>query len=141
MDQRIRALFDLAFRTEPGANANAAIAEVRAGSGQDGEPVRAYELIVPPDAGLDWLFDTATPRLVYHLESVRARAPSFGGTVLAAFAGDQLFFVRAADFLPAVAALLGTSVADLYARHGTREARTAVEAGEQPPLLLPPTRK
>ena len=141
MDQRIQALLDLAFRTEPGPNANAAIAETRAGSGPDGQPARVYELLVPADAGLDWLSGAALPRLVYHLESLRARAPSFGGSVVAAFAGDRLFFVRAADFLPAAAGLLGTAVADLYARHGTREERTAVKAGDQPLLSLPPPRK
>jgi len=141
VDLRIRELLDLAFRTEPGASANEVIAEVRAGSGQDGGPVRAYELMLPPEADLDWLAQTALPRLVYHLESVRARSPSFDGTVVAAFAGDRLFFVRAADFLPAAATLLGTSVADLYAQHGTREARTAVTAGSQPPLALPPPPK
>lgn len=141
MDPRIQELLDLAFRSEPGASANEAIAEVRAGSGPDGGPVRCYELILPPGADLEWLGQAAVPRLVYHLESVRARAPSFDGTVVAAFAGDRLCFIRAADFLPAAATLLGTSVADLYAQHGTGEARTAVKAGSQPPLALPPPPK
>ena len=141
MDQRIRALLDLAFRIEPGLNANEAIAAVRAAGGLDGGPVRSYELILPADAAPDWLGQTALPRLVYHLESVRARAPGYDGAVIAAFAGDRLFFVRAAEFLPAAAALLGTTVADLYQRHGTGEARTAVRASDQPPLALPPPRK
>ena len=136
MDRRFAELLALAFRVEPAASANAVIAEMR-DADVEGEPVRTYELVLPADPTLEWLQAGPLERLVYHLESVRARPPGFGGIVVAAFSGDRLLLLRAADFLPAVARLLGLTVDQLFARHGTRELRTAVREGPPAVLSLP----
>jgi hypothetical protein len=137
VDDRLKQLLDLAFRVELAAQANTAIAEVREAEGSGAEPARSYELILGADATFDAFAQAALPRLVYHFESVRARPPSFGNTVISVFAGDRLLFIRAAEFLPAVARLLATTVDDLYARYGTGEQRTAVRDQPGPPLALP----
>ena len=139
MDSRIAELLGLAFRVEPAVNANTAIAEVRNAEGGEGEPVRSYELLLPAEPTLEWLGSGPLQRLVYHLESVRARPPSFDGTVVAAFSADRVLFLRAADFLPTVARLLGVTVDELFSRHGTGELRTAVGSGSSGALAL--TRK
>ena len=126
MDEKLRELLALAFRTDPALEANTAIDAARAAESIDGEPARSYELAVPEGATFDWLLGSALPKLVYHLESVRARPPAFNGMVLSLFAGENLLFVHAEDFLPAAARLAGTTIEDLYARFGTGERRTSV---------------
>jgi hypothetical protein len=132
---RVPELPELAFRTADAKDANAAIAEVREAEGH-GQPVRSYELIWPDDANEEWLLKSALPRLVYHLESLRARPPSFAGVVLSIFTGARLHFVRAADFLPAAGRLVSLTVEQMYAQFGTGEQRTPVDNAA--PLLLPP---
>jgi len=138
LDDRLQKLLDLAFRIEPAAGANSAIDDVRRSESQGGQPVRSYELVLSADATFDAFADKVLPRLVYHLESLKARPPAFEGTVVSVFLADRLLFVRAADFLPAVAGLLATTVDDLYRRHGTGELRTAAPTEPGAPLALPP---
>jgi hypothetical protein len=141
LDDRLQKLLDLAFRIEPAAGANVAIDDVRHSEAQGGQPVRSYELVLAPDATFVAFAEKVLPRLVYHLESLKARPPAFNGTVVSIFVGERLLFVRAADFLPAAAGLLATTVDELYRRHGTGELRTAVPAPRGPPLALPPKTK
>lgn len=141
MDDRLQKLLDLAFRIEPAAGANGAIDEVRRAEADGGQPVRSYELVLAPDATFDAFAEKVLPRLVYHLESLKARAPAFNGAVVSVFVGDRLLFVRAADFLPAAAGLLGTTVDELYRRHGTGELRTAASTPSGSPLALPQKNK
>jgi hypothetical protein len=137
VDEALRSLLELAFRRVPAREANAAIARVRSDEAIGGRPVRSYELVLSGDATFAALAESTLPRLVYHLESLGARPPAFEGMVLSIFAGDELCFVRVADFLPAAARLAGATVAELYERHGTGELRTAVR-DPGPPLALPP---
>ena len=148
MDDRISALLDLAYRNVPAAEANTAIAQARqqaAESGaaparplrEDGPGVplsRSYELVLDPATEWQRFEADALPRLVYHLESVGAHPPLCKGIVIAAFVGDRLYFLRAADLVRHAAEAIGISVDELFRRHGTRESRTAARG---PPLALP----
>jgi hypothetical protein len=149
VDDRLSRLLELAYRTVPAAEANRAISEAReeaaGGGAAASRPLRAqegalplarsYELVIDPDAPWDRFASEVLPRLVYHLESVGAHPPSCKGVVVAAFEGDRLHFLRAGEMIARAAELSGTSVAELFRRHGTGESRTAT-AG--PPLALPP---
>jgi hypothetical protein len=148
MDERISSLLDLAYRSVPAAEANTAIAEARqqaaaAGAaparplrGDDsGVPLsRSYELVIDPAMEWQRFVADALPRLVYHLESVGAHPPLCKGIVIAAFVGDRLFFLHAADVVRHAADAVGVSVDELFRRHGTHESRTAVRDA---PLALP----
>ncbi|HWE24904.1 MAG TPA: STAUR_1299 family protein [Myxococcales bacterium] len=148
MDDRISSLLDLAYRTVAAADANTAIAQARQEAAESGaahsRPLRndeaavalsrSYELVVDPEADWDGFAENVLPRLVYHLESVGARPPLYKGIVIAAFAGDRLHFLRAADVLTRAAELMGITVDELFRRHGTGESRTA---RRDPPLALP----
>ena len=133
MDDKLTELLALAFRTAPAAEANAAISEERAAA-TEGGAARSYELVLPPEAGWDWFLAGPLAKLVYHLESTRARPPSYGGLVVSVFAGDRLSFVRAGEFMAGAARLAGLSEDDLFARHGTGESRTAARDSQS---LLP----
>ena len=127
VDERISQLLDLGYRTVPAAEANEAIAQARHEAAESGaahaRPLRSddappalsrsYELILDPDSDWEDFAENALPRLVYHLESVGARA------------GDVVR--RAAE-------LTGISDEELFRRHGTGESRTAQR---EPPLALP----
>ena len=148
MDDRLRDVLSLAFRTVPAREANTAIAQARADAAEDGaapaRPMRddaggaplgrSYELVLGDDATFARFVAEALPRLVYHLESVGAHPPGCKGVVLAVFDDERLHFLRASDALPKIAALLGTTVEELFRRHGTGESRTA---RREPPLALP----
>ena len=149
MDDRLARLLELAYRTAPAADANRAIAAAREEAAAAGaaaarplrhaDPAaplsRSYELVIDPASDWDAFAAGALPRLVYHLESVGAHPPSCKGVVVAAFVGDLLHFLRAGDLIRRAAELSGTSVEELFRRHGTKESRTAVAA---PPRALPP---
>ena len=150
VDDRLRELLSVAFRTVDARDANTAIAQARADAAEGGaspaRPLRddpgagalgrSYELVLPDDATFGSFAADALPKLVYHLESIGARAPAFKGVVLAIFDRDQLHFLRASDALARAAELTGTSVDELFRRHGTGESRTAMRG---PPPLLPPS--
>jgi hypothetical protein len=148
VDERISALLDLAYRDVPAAEANAAIAQARQQAAEAGaapaRPLRGDDSAVPLSRSYELVLDPATewqrfaadalPRLVYHLESVGAHPPLCKGIVIAAFVGDRLYFLHAADVVRHAADALGISVDELFRRHGTHESRTAVH---EPPLALP----
>ena len=148
MDERISALLDLAYRDVPAAEANTAIAEARRQAAESGaapaRPLRDDDSGVPLSRSYELVLDPATewqrfeadvlPRLVYHLESVGAHPPLCKGIVIAAFVGDRLYFLRAADIVRHASAALGISAEELFRRHGTRESRTAARGA---PLALP----
>jgi hypothetical protein len=149
MDDRLARLLELAYRTAPAAEANRAISEAREEAAAAGAAAsrpqralegalplaRSYEMVIDPEASWDRFAAEALPRLVYHLESVGARPPSCKGMVVAAFVGDRLHLLRAGELLGRAAELTGVPVEELFRRHGTGEARTAVSS---PPLPLPP---
>src|SRR5712671_466278 len=149
MDDRLARLLELAYRTAPAAEANRAISEAReeaaaAGASAAKPPralegslplARSYEMVIDPEVSWERFAAEALPRLVYHLESVGARPPSCKGMVVAAFVGDRLHFLRAGELLGRAAELTGVPVEELFRRHGTGEARTAVRSL---PLPLPP---
>jgi hypothetical protein len=148
MDERIAALLDLAYRNVPAAEANSAIAEARQQAAEAGaapaRPLRddhssvplsrSYELVLDPTTDWQRFASDTLPRLVYHLESVGARPPLCKGIVIAAFVGERLYFLQAADVVRHAAEAIGISVDELFRRHGTHESRTAVR---EAPLALP----
>jgi hypothetical protein len=65
---------------------------------------------------------------------VGAHLPQCRGVVIAAFAGERLYFIDAEKFVGRACRMLGVTAAELVRRHGTGERRTAVHSE---PLLLP----
>lgn len=151
MDDALRTLIGLAWKTVPAREANEAIARARraaaageeeffgregksAAADDDGAALaRAYEVLLPPDATLAWFGEAQLPRLVYHLESIGAHLPHAGGVVLCLFEGESLHFLHTGEFVTAVGKALGMTPDQLVEKHGTGESRTAVRG---PPLLL-----
>jgi hypothetical protein len=152
MDDALRTLIGLAWKTVPAREANQAIARARraaaageeelsgetspgAAADDDGAPLaRAYEVMLPPDATLTSFGQSQLPRLVYHLESLGAHLPHAGGVVLCIFEGESLHFLHTGEFVTAAGKALGMTPEQLVEKHGTGESRTAVRTG--PPLLL-----
>jgi hypothetical protein len=153
MDDALRTLIGLAWKTVPASEANDAIARARraAAAGEaglaaapagaspvhddegDGALARSYELLLAPTATLTSFGQSQLPRLVYHLESIGAHLPHAGGVLLCVFEGENLHFLHTGEFITAAAQALGLTVEQLVEKHGTGESRTAVRG---PPLLL-----
>jgi hypothetical protein len=137
MEDRLRELLQDAFRQVPAHEANQAIARARrdaVGSGPDDEDApaaRSYEMILSTFAAFA---SELVPKLVYHLESIGAHLPECGGVMIAAFAGDRLYFVRARELVARACRMLSVTPEELVRRHGTGERRTAVGSEG---LLLP----
>jgi hypothetical protein len=138
MEERLRELLEPAFREVPAREANLAIARARrerAGGDPDDEEApacRSYELVLTSWEGF---VRELLPKLVYHLESVRAHLPACKGVIISAFVGERLYFVEAAAFIQRICRMLGVSPQQLVSRHGTGERRTAIR---KPLLLAPP---
>ncbi len=138
MEERLRELLEPAFREVPAREANLAIARARrerAGGVPDDEDApafRSYELVLTSWEGF---VRELLPKLVYHLESVRAHLPACKGVIISAFVGERLYFVEAAAFIQRICRMLGVSPEQLVSRHGTGERRTAIR---EPLLLAPP---
>ena len=139
MEEKLRELLQDAFAESPARDANRAISRVRrerAGGDPDDEDapaLRAYEIVL---TGFDSFAQDLLPKLVYHLESIGAHLPACGGVLIAAFAGDRLYFVDAEALVARASRMLGVSSDELVRRHGTGERRTAITS--EPPLLPGP---
>ncbi|HEX4384294.1 MAG TPA: STAUR_1299 family protein [Myxococcales bacterium] len=123
MDPRLLQLLGPAYLRVPAQGANEAIARERLRSGDDSRPLRSYELVLTT-------FEAFTrdllPKLVYHLESIGAHLPQAGGVLIAAFLGEQLYFLEAHDFIASACELMGLTPEALVILHGTGESRTAI---------------
>lgn len=135
MEEKLQELLEPAFREVPAEEANEAIARARreaAGGDPDDEEapaLRSYELVLTT---WESFARDQLPKLVYHLESVGAHLPGCRGVVVAAFAGERLFFISAEALVRRVCRILGATPEQLVERHGTGEVRTAIRE----PLLL-----
>jgi len=133
----VRELLQDSFAEAAPRDANSAILRARrerAGGDPDDEdaPVlRSYEIIL---GSFESFARDQLPKLVYHLESVGAHLPQCRGVLIAAFAGDRLYFVEADKFVARACAFLGVSAEELVRRHGTGESRSAAQSGT---MLLP----
>lgn len=153
VDEGLQKIVSLAWRTVPAVEANQAILRARAataageealeaGALDEGEDegsealARSYELVLDPDATFAGFAEKTLPRLVYHLESIRAFLPGVEGVVVCIFEGDRLHFLHGGEFLGEICRQLGVTPEELSARYGTGELRTAV-APAGPPLALP----
>lgn len=154
MDEGLQKIVSLAWRTVPAVEANQAILRARAATAAgeealeagalegeaDGEAsealARSYELVLDPDATFAAFAEKTLPRLVYHLESIRAFLPGVEGVVICIFEGDRLHFLHGGEFLGEICRQLGVTAEELSSRYGTGELRTAVSPAG-PPLALP----
>jgi hypothetical protein len=138
MEDRFRELLEPAFREVPAREANTAIARARrekAGGDPDDEDApahRSYEMVL---TSWEAFVRDLLPKLVYHLESVRAQLPECKGVIISAFLGERLYFVEAEQFVRRVCRMLGVTPHQLVSRHGTGESQTAVQEVR---LLAPP---
>jgi hypothetical protein len=120
MDDRTRALLDLAFARARASDANQEIERIR----QD-QLAASYEVVLGTDESFSGIVDRVVPRLVYHLETQRKRYPGYAGLFLSIFLGDDLYFMHAKDAVDFFAAATGTSTADLAKRFGPSTATTS----------------
>lgn len=136
MEERLRQLVEPALREAPAREANEAIQRARraaAGGDPDDEDapaLRSYELVLTTWESFE---REQLPKLVYHLESVGAHLPGCHGVLVAAFAGERLFFVLAEALISRFCGISGATPEQLVERYGTGELRTAIRE----PLLLP----
>jgi hypothetical protein len=164
MDDGLKKILALAWRSVPAIEANTAMLRARrataageeaARRGQfdleleesdDAPMARAYEVALAPDATLESFARDQLPRLVYHLESIGAHLPRPAGVVICMFAGDELFFIQPAELFATLCAELRVTPAELTERYGTHELRTAIrrdgtvtetKVPKGPPLALP----
>ena len=137
MEEKLQELLKDAFSEAAPRDANRAIARARrqrAGGDPDDDDaptLRSYEIIL---SSFEPFARELLPKLVYHLESVGAHLPECRGVVIAAFAGDRLYFVDARAFVARACRMLGVSAEELVRRHGTGERRAPPDSA---PLLLP----
>jgi hypothetical protein len=137
VEEKVRELLQDAFSEAAARDANAAILHARrerAGGDPDDDEApawRSYEIIL---TAFEAFARDQLPKLVYHLESVGARLPDCRGVLVAAFAGERLYFVEAGKFIARACRMLGVSADELVRRHGTGEGRGPARSE---PLLLP----
>jgi hypothetical protein len=138
MESELSPLFDQAFLRAKASQANEVIERARE---MEGEGSKSFEMVVPPEAGVEWLEAKLLPRLVYHLESLGVRPPGYPGVFLSLFVGDELCCVRTRDAMAFAAAQLHLSADQMVARWGTGEVRHAVRLGDdgEVPALPPET--
>jgi hypothetical protein len=111
----LEAVARLAFRCDPAAEANLAIAQVREQLGG----AASYELILPGDeVTLSFWLEKALPRLVYFLQSHGAKLPHCEGVFVSLFLGEELLFIHARDVVGELAARAGLSSQELVQRYG-----------------------
>ena len=133
MESTLQPLFDRAFLRAKAQEANQTIQRARE---VEGEPARSFEMVVAPEAGLEWLQAKLLPRLVYHLESLGVRPPAYPGVFLSLFLGDELFCVHTRDAMAFAQEALHLTADEMYARWGTGELRHAIRPDEDPPRTL-----
>jgi hypothetical protein len=126
MDQRLEKLLGAAYLQVPAQEANEAIARERVRDGE-ARPLRSYEMVLTTFEAFE---RDLLPKLVYHLESIGAHLPECGGVLIAAFAGERLYFLRARALVASACALLAVTPETLVALHGTGELRTAITLPE-----------
>src|ERR1700753_4251036 len=103
MAPRLLQLLGPAYLQVPAQSANEAIARERLRSGDEARPLRSYELVLTT---FEAFARDLLPKLVYHLESIGAHLPQAGGVLVAAFLGDQLYFLEAQAFIASACELL-----------------------------------
>ncbi len=111
-------LLKRAIRRVRAAEANTAIAEMRAQEGTGDRPAVSYEVVLPAKATGDYLTSSLMPRLVYFLDSTGCKPPRCPGVFLSLFYGEELFFVRAADAVDELSRLSGLTPAQMIEQFG-----------------------
>ncbi len=122
MNPELDALLEAAFRRVPPSGANTAIVDARAEAGDEYADALSYELVLPAGSEREVLVARALPRLVYFCECRGAKLPDCAGVLVTLFAGGELSFFHARDFVAAAARIAGLTVEqlrDLYGQHRT----------------------
>jgi hypothetical protein len=127
MDPLLLQLLGPAYRQVPAREANEAIGRERLRDGE-ARPLRSYELVL---TSFEAFAREQLPKLVYHLESIGAHLPACSGVLIAAFLGDQLYFLDARALVASACEMLKTTPDALVTLHGTGERRTAMLPGER----------
>jgi hypothetical protein len=122
MDPRLLQLLGPAYLQASARDANDAIARERERPG-DSHPLRSYELVLTT---FEAFARDLLPKLVYHLESIGAHLPDCRGVLIAAFLGEQLYFLEAGALIASACELLQVTPEALVVLHGTGERRTAI---------------
>ena len=122
MDPRLIQLLGPAYLTVAAQDANDAIARERMRLGET-RPLPSYEVVLTT---FEAFARDLLPKLVYHLESIGSHLPQAGGVLIAAFLGEQLYFLEAQAFIASACELLQLTPEALVVLHGTHESRTAI---------------
>ena len=109
----VQALLARAFHRAPAAEANDQMAAMRAQ-----EQSLCYEVLLPPERAAEHLIQKVLPRLVYFLECRGSHLPHCAGVFVSIFVGDELYFVRAGDFVEELSRLSGLSPEQMVERYG-----------------------
>lgn len=121
MDTATEEVLRLAFERAPAAEANQAIAHMRARGDEEGFGTTSYELVLPTEGDVRaFLLNTTLPRLVDYLESSGAKLPGCGGVFLSVFHADTLYFLRARDGVELLSRWSGLSMGELKQRYGPK---------------------
>src|SRR4051812_39612600 len=127
MDPRLLHLLGPAWLRVPAQEANEAIGRERLRHGE-ARPLRSYELVLSTFEAFE---RDLLPKLVYHLESIGAHLPECAGVMIAAFFGEQLYFLEARALVASACELLQLTPEALVILHGTGESRTAISPDER----------
>ena len=117
MEEAVAAVLARSFHRTRAKEANEEMARMRAQEGHDGLAT-SYELVLPSEGATEHLVERVLPRLVYFLECRGSRLPHCAGVFCSIFAGDELYFVRAADFVEELSRLSGLSPEQMVEKYG-----------------------
>lgn len=109
MESALEALLARAFGRTCAAEANVEIDRARGSIPGS----RSYELVLNPAENFRAAADRIVPRLVYQLESTKARLPDCRGVFLSVFVGEDLYFIHARDAMAFFVEYLGTTATEL----------------------------
>lgn len=117
MEDAVAAVLARSFHRARAMEANEEMARMRVQEGHDGLAT-SYELVLPAEGATEHLVQRVLPRLVYFLECRGSRLPHCAGVFCSIFAGDQLYFVRAADLVDELSRLSGLSPEEMVEKYG-----------------------
>jgi len=119
MEAAVDALLARSFHRARATDANEEMARMRVQEG-GGSLAVSYELVLPAEGAAEHLTTRVLPRLIYFLECRGSRPPHCAGVFASIFAGDELYFVRAADLVEELSRLSGLSLEELVEKYGAR---------------------
>jgi len=117
MEDAVAAVLARSFHRARAIQANDEMAKMRVQEGHDGLAT-SWEMVLPAQGATQHLVSNVLPRLVYFLECRGSRLPHCAGVFCSIFAGEELYFVRAADLVDELSRLSGLSPEQMVEKYG-----------------------